>query len=352
MTVPHREVIHDRLFGWWRSNGRILPWREKLSAQPTLAQQERNLPAPNQDLLREATFSSYFASSQQRDPYRVVVAELMLQQTQVDRVFPKYMAWMKQWPQITDLAKATLAEVLIFWQGLGYNRRARFLWLLAQEISIKRQGVWPTTELELLTLPGIGKYTARAIQSFAFGQQVGVVDTNVKRIFERLYGAAKRSLADGRRAATALPDKAYFELADQILPQEQADPWNQALMDFGALICTARAPKCSLCPVQDLCVVNIKARELGYINFAECQKAELLQKPSSSLAKPKFETTDRYFRGRLIDELRGGTTTVLELKKRFQNNYGLSEEARFNKLVASLAQEGLIRIENGQVQIG
>jgi adenine-specific DNA glycosylase len=133
--------IHELLFAWWKREGRVLPWREKLSKKDAKATKV------TQDIavVRERAFTSYFATLTQRDPYRVVVAELMLQQTQVDRVLPKYEAWLKKWPTLADLAKATLADVLIFWQGLGYNRRARFLWLLAAEITERRHGVWPQT---------------------------------------------------------------------------------------------------------------------------------------------------------------------------------------------------------------
>lgn len=328
--------LHQKLFGWWQKEGRVLPWREKLQAKTVAPELSPELS------FRENAFQTYFASSLQRDPYKVVVAELMLQQTQVDRVLPKYRAWMDQWPQIEDLAQATLAEVLIFWQGLGYNRRARFLWLMAKEIVENRGGIWPTTEIELRALPGIGKYTARAVQSFALGQQVGVVDTNVKRILQRVFDFD----ANFDTKEKAKSELEYFTLADQILPLNQADPWNQALMDFGALICTARAPKCEVCPINNLCHANLIAQKNGYKNFAEyIDKNSSINKKSNVKKSPKFTDTNRFFRGRIMDVLRNGPQELQHLAERLQKDYGLTDTERFQKLIDSLKKEGLIKLE-------
>jgi A/G-specific adenine glycosylase len=335
-------LSHHQLFEWWRNNGRLLLWREKEGKlksviTPLLVES---------DQVREEAFHHYFASSLRRDPYRVVVAEMMLQQTQVDRVLPKYRAWLEKWPRINDLAQAALSEVLIFWQGLGYNRRARFLWLLAQEIALQRKGQWPNTEEELLKLPGIGKYTARAILSFAFGEHVGVVDTNVKRIFNRVFNIVP-----------PLAEKEYFVLADSLLPEGQADPWNQALMDFGALVCTAKAPKCPDCPLQLSCQVNLQSQRDGFLNYAEFLKQEHTLSPLKKTTKGKdsglrFEQTDRYFRGRIIDELRNGKTSTALLRQSLAANYGLENEARFQLLITALEKEGLVKIHGEHVEIG
>jgi A/G-specific adenine glycosylase len=332
--------IHQKLFDWWQQEGRILPWRQRSEAVLTdeLAHG-----------VRETAFQSYFAGHLLRDPYRVVVAELMLQQTQVDRVFPKYQAWMKNWPTLANLAQASMAEVLIFWQGLGYNRRARFLWLLAKEITEKRSGRWPETEEELLQLPGIGKYTARAVLSFAMGRQVGVVDTNVKRILQRVV--------DGIPTAQPRSEKAFFQLADEMLPANQADPWNQALMDFGALICTAKAPKCPICPLKNDCKANQEAIALGYPNYAAYLKkiTETQRQNPDQLNRPKklrFEDTDRYFRGRIMDELRLTHLPPADLRQKMEEQYGLSDQARFQKLLQNLENEGLISKTGSFLQIG
>lgn len=338
MTHPSATDLHTHLFTWWRTHGRLLPWREKESAHDEKTQ--------DQSMVRDRAFHHYFASTLRRDPYRVVVAEMMLQQTQVDRVFARYMEWMKKWPTMTDFAQAPLSEVLIFWQGLGYNRRARFLWLLAQEIINKRQGVWPTTEAELRQLPGIGQYTARAILSFAFGQHVGVVDTNVKRIYHRVIWGGETNLDQSHT------EKEYTAIADQFLPPAQADPWNQALMDFGALLCVSRTPKCSVCPIAHLCVANRRAQEKGYKTYADfLLEGSSLRKRD---AKPgiKFVETDRYFRGRILDELREGNITLPQLQKRMSQEYGLNSTERFEKLLNKLQEEGLISVKGDMIHIG
>jgi A/G-specific adenine glycosylase len=332
----HVAKLHEKIFGWWRSHGRVLPWREKSIENRTL---NEIIQAP-EAALRETAFAEYFAHTLRRDPYRVVVAEMMLQQTQVDRVLPKYETWMRRWPKIEDLAEVTLAEVLVEWQGLGYNRRARFLWLLAQEIVRARHNTWPTTETELLTLPGIGKYTARAIQVFAFGDQTGIVDTNIKRVIARLFGHLN---LDG---SYALSDKAFFEMADLILPAGEADPWHQALMDFGALICAARAPKCADCPVKNICQVNNQAQKNGLANFAEELRTRLqVAKTSPQKPKTRFEDTDRYFRGRIMDELRLCAQTTTNLQKILSDRYGLTDTQRFTRIIETLEKEGLLRVD-------
>ncbi len=327
--------LHARIFKWWRAEGRVLPWREKLKDEKLKLELE--VVSSNEILnnsVRDVAFASYFATSLQRDPYQVVVAEMMLQQTQVERVLPKYTAWLAKWPTTAELAKATLAEVLILWQGLGYNRRAKFLWELARQIE-QRGGFWPTTEVELLELPGIGKYTARAVMSFAMGQQVGVVDTNIKRVMSRFLGEAKD----------------YFFLADNCLPAGQADPWNQAIMDLGAMICTARAPQCSVCPVKQNCQANLTAQQQGFSNFSEFLKSQPAKK-SSYKSGVRFEDTDRFFRGRMMDLLRADTYLITKFAQKMEQDFGLIDHQRFQKLVDGLAAEKMITIQGKKVRLG
>lgn len=330
------------LLEWWQDHGRVLPWREK---DGSTAVHTTNPRQKSDVQLRERAFQDYMTHHLRRDPYRVVVAELMLQQTQVDRVQPKYIAWMKKWPHISDLAEAELAEVLIFWQGLGYNRRARFLWLLAKEVAHQRSGDWPTTEAELLQLPGIGKYTARAVMSFAFGQQVAVVDTNVKRVLRRVL--------DGREAAS-LPipsEKAWFALADSVVPAFQADPWNQLIMDFGAMVCTAKAPKCETCPIQHICLAQQLAVQAGFSTYREYLQANPIV-AKSTRKTIKFVDTDRYFRGRIMDILRQGSIERQQLWEKLHVEHGLLEENRFKILLAALQDEGLIHTQNTTIKLG
>lgn len=347
--------LHTATFDWWKKNGRVLPWREKLDGEtPVISEHPKTSPS-----LREAAFESYFATSLQRDPYRVVVAELMLQQTQVDRVLPKFEAWMNKWPTTAALGQASLAEILIFWQGLGYNRRAKFLWKLSQQIE-ERGGVWPTTEAELLELPGIGKYTARAVMSFAMGLQVGVVDTNIRRVIARIEGLEWSE----KQVEPAMDLKAdYFKLADEILPKGQADPWNQAIMDLGAMVCTAKIPHCEVCPLNEICVSNLRARAHDWTSYGEwllarekMKKAALKKKHieagTTPIKKIRFEDTDRFFRGRVMDVLREADYELPELSEKMENEYGLVDHKRFQKVIAGLVAEELISVHEKTVRLG
>lgn len=332
--------FHSYIFSWWRTNGRILPWREKKreAASKSIA----SFVANETGKVRESIFDKYF-SKFGRDPYRVVVSEIMLQQTQVDRVLLKYTQWMEKWPSIKSLSNAKLSEVIVEWKGLGYNRRARFLWLLAKEISEHRNGVWPTTEKELLQLPGIGRYTARAILSFCFQKSVGVVDTNVKRIFERWFYIQFHDHASKTD---------FFRIADEVLPQGMADPWNQALMDFGALVCTAKKPKCEQCPVVKLCQANLTSQHEGFHNYA--QKLSEQFKTSDRIIKKtrgkdikdgkkiKFEETDRYLRGRLVDLMREKSWNRKEIVDFLSNKYGQFDLTRIDQNIDQLLKEKLI----------
>lgn len=341
--------LHDRIFEWWRETGRVLPWRVKLGAdevQGSVATISDPTAVQDATALRDEAFASYFSTTTQRDPYRVVLAEVMLQQTQVARVIEKYEAWLRRWPTMADLANASLSEVLIEWQGLGYNRRAKYLWQLAQHVTFERQGTWPSSEAELLKLPGIGRYTARAILVFAFGQQLGMVDTNIKRILERWNWDGEQSRRNERE---------WFELADDSLPTQLADPWCQALMDFGALICTSNRPKCPDCPVADICRANLWAQAQGFANFSEWQTAQLKKNSNSDQAPKKikvaFRDTDRFFRGRIIDELRLKSQTLRNLAKILEREYGLADPVRFRKLILALEKEGLIKVDNTTVRL-
>jgi len=344
--------IHEQLFAWWLENGRVLPWRTKLTADsssPIAVGPSTGFSAGLSDLdvfhVREKAFTEYMTHELRRDPYRVVVAELMLQQTQVDRVLPKYLDWMARWPRIEDLSKAQLAEVLIFWKGLGYNRRARYLWLLAKKISEDLEGIWPQTEVELLELPGLGKYTARAMMSFAFGQQVAVVDTNVRRVLRRVLEGLEAA------ALPTLSGEEWFDRAESVLPLGQADPWNQLIMDLGAMVCTAKAPKCEACPVSNLCQAQQLALSKGFETYRDYLKIHPPEKKASKKAV-RFEDTDRFFRGRIIDLLRERPFSQPELWQTLNQDYGLPDVLRCDKLVSGLMKEGMIRSSDSLLSLG
>lgn len=192
------------LLRWYRRNARPFPWRTT------------------------------------KDPYRILVSEVMLQQTQASRVVPFYRAFLRRIPTMRALARATPGMVIRAWQGLGYNSRAVRLHDLAVRLQADRRGKLPVTVEELQTLPGLGPYTARAVACFAFGQPVAVLDTNVRRVLYRLFPQSN--------------DRTDFQrLADRLLPRRSANAWNQAMMELGATTCTPSAPRCPECPLVRHC---------------------------------------------------------------------------------------------------
>ncbi len=176
-----------------------------------------------------------------------MVSEFMLQQTPVVRVLPVYEEWMRRWPRPQDLAAEPLSEALKAWGRLGYPRRAQRLHAAAVEITTEYNGEVPRTEAELLSLPGIGDYTAAAIACFAFGERTVVVDTNIRRVHARLFG--------GMALPEPSPRASEFARAREVQPEEHqmANLWNISVMELGALVCTARSPKCEQCPVFEQC---------------------------------------------------------------------------------------------------
>ena len=205
-----RQWFRRRLLDWYRRHGRDLPWR------------------------------------QTRDPYRVLVSEIMLQQTQVDRVLPKYHEWLDRYPTFQALALAPEADAVRTWYPLGYNIRPRRLHAIARESVERFGGTLPDDEATLLSFKGVGQYTAGAVRSFAFGQRAAILDTNVARVLFRVF--VKRG--DARSHAAK---KRLWAISASVLPHKHAYDFNQALMDFGATVCTARAPKCEGCPMTSRC---------------------------------------------------------------------------------------------------
>ena len=209
-----------------------------------------------------------------RDPWAVLVSEVMLQQTQVARVIPKWHEFLDRWPTSTACAAAPASEVVRLWAGLGYNRRALNLHRCAVAVAERHGGAMPDDLEGLLALPGIGPYTARAVLAFAFGRDVGVVDTNVVRVLTRRAG---RRMSAAQAQATA----------DGLVPAGQGWFWNQAMLDLGATVCTPRRPQCARCP-------------LGCAWHGEGPD------PWVGGRQSRFEGSDRQGRGRLLDALRAG----------------------------------------------
>jgi A/G-specific adenine glycosylase len=208
-------AIAAALLAWYDQNARALPWRVGPAA---------------------------IRAGRRPDPYRVWLSEIMLQQTTVAAVAPRFADFIARWPSVEALAAAPLDEVLSAWAGLGYYARARNLHRCAAELA--RRGRFPETEAELRTLPGIGGYTAAAIAAIAFDAPAIVVDGNVERVAARLF-AAERPIKEATPALRAR--------LEAIWPQRRSGDFAQGLMDLGALLCTPRRPKCPLCPLKDNC---------------------------------------------------------------------------------------------------
>ena len=350
MNISQKKIyqFQKHILNWYAENKRDLPWRQ--------------LP--------------FDTRLQQRDPYKILVSEIMLQQTQVQRVISKYEVWLTRFPDIPSLAEASTAEVLKYWSGLGYNRRALYLQKLARKLvegsprelaSLKlRKAVgakrkeekitnfplhlgerqdeisWPRTEGELVKLPGIGKYTARALLCFAFNQQVAVVDTNIRKViltqlqslchceehsdecklldesrYQTVPDEAISSLADRTMGllhpsinsglAMTLKDRDIENIAEQLLPHGKAYEWNQALMDYSSAML----------------------------------KDQKIPIPKQS----RFKDSDRYYRGEIIRLLiKNQKSSFDELQKNFSKD-GMSSK-RLEKIIEGLEKDGLVIKKN------
>ncbi|MDE2481505.1 MAG: A/G-specific adenine glycosylase [bacterium] len=256
----------------------------------------------------------------------------MLQQTQVDRVVPKFEAFVARFPTLEALAAASVADVLRLWQGLGYNSRAIRLQGVAREVIARFGGAMPRDERDLRSLPGIGPYTAAAIRAFGFDEDDAPMDTNIRRIVHRL-----------RFGIEYPPQATSPELDAQaraLAPGGAAHDWNSAMMDLGATICTARAPKCLVCPLRMWCrATPVEAAAL------ELLRKQHAKKPSPQNAIP-FERTTRYARGRIVDRLRalppGERISLLDLHADLQPLLPERPLKELERLVAILERDGLV----------
>lgn len=281
------EVANRLLLRWYSSEARDLPWRRT------------------------------------RDPYAILVSEVMLQQTQAERVAPKYEEFLTRFPSFEALADAGVAEVIRAWAPLGYNRRAVNLHRLARAVQEEHGGRLPDDPATLRALPGVGRYTAAAIACFAFGRSEPVVDTNIRRVLGRLSDRIGLKPAEQE------------DLARRYLPMEQAADWNQALMDIGATLCTSLAPSCLLCPLSSICPSRgrvVRERRAAY--------------GARRNAKPFIES-DRYLRGRIVALLRalppgesarfGSVLAALGMS--------VEENERLRRLLRALSADGLLALD-------
>jgi A/G-specific adenine glycosylase len=257
----------------------------------------------------------------------------MLQQTQVERVVPKYREFLASFPSLEALAAAPRADVIRRWAPLGYNRRAVRLHELAQRVVAEFEGRLPSTASELRTFAGLGRYSAGAVACFAFGEQLSVEDTNVCRVLGRLF--------ETDLAAAGRPRAALTELAEAILPPGRAADWNQALMDFGATVCTARAPACRRCHLADVCQSG-PASATGRTDLGR-RAAET--RPEYRAAAP-YPNSSRYHRGRIVDFLRarepGRAARVDEVGRAIRPGYTSADRDWLVPLLDGLAKDGLL----------
>ena len=181
-----------------------------------------------------------------RNPYKIWLSEIILQQTRVEQGTPYYHRFVEKYPSVQSLAAANIDEVLRLWQGLGYYSRARNLYYTAQQIVNEFDGIFPNNYQKLMSLKGVGSYTAAAIASFAFKEPVPAIDGNAYRTLSRVFGIETP-------IDSVTGKKQFFELATELISQKYPDKFNQALMDFGSLICTPTKPLCAECPIQEIC---------------------------------------------------------------------------------------------------
>ena len=283
--------LHHLVSTWYAASARDLPWRRPGSS-----------------------------------PWAVLVSEVMLQQTPVDRVLPVYEAWVHRWPTPTALAGDSVGAAVRLWGRLGYPRRARRLWQAAHAIDRTFDGVVPADYDDLRSLPGVGDYTAAAVAAFAFSQRTVVLDTNVRRVLSRLLA--------GREKAPATLTKTERAAAERLVPEAgaQAAVWSVALMELGALVCTARSPDCSACPVSQLCLW----RQRGYPRDAGPVRRRTQH----------YEGTDRQCRGRILSLLRDSDGPVT----REAVVLTWAEAAQRERALSSLVCDGLV-VEVGDATI-
>lgn len=251
---PHRDELTSALNAWFVEAARDLPWRD-----PAIS------------------------------PWAVLVSEFMLQQTQVERVIPRWTAWLERWPTPSALAADEPGEAVRAWDRLGYPRRALWLHRAAVEIATRHGDEVPSDVDQLLALTGVGPYTARAISTFAFGERHPVVDTNTRRVIARAVHG---------RAAAGMPSPADLTDMGALLPDvlPEAAVFNAAAMELGAVVCTARAPRCDACPIAAWC----EWRGAGYPDNAPVKRPK----------QAKFEGSDRQARGRIMALLRRSTEAL------------------------------------------
>lgn len=294
MKKPQLPIIRRKLLTWYAKHGRVLPWRGEI------------------------------------DPYKILVSEVMLQQTQVDRVVPFYKRFLKRFSTAKKLAAASPADVIRLWGGLGYNRRALFLQRTAQAVTAR--GSWPKTIEGLQKLPGVGPYTSRAVAVFSFGARVSVLDVNVRRVVQRLLF--------GHERLAGRADDVLQQAADALVPTKRAYDWNQAIMDFGSAVCTAKRPACATCPLAGEC----RARP------AFAKELVFYSRPRKQVVA--FKESTRFVRGRVLDMLRQTPSiTAKRLVSVIRVEHPHVPAERVARALAGLLDDGLIEAVGARLSL-
>ncbi|MGH2614555.1 MAG: A/G-specific adenine glycosylase [Thermomicrobiales bacterium] len=282
--------IRSGLLGWFADNARDLPWRRT------------------------------------RDPYAILVSEVMLQQTQVDRVIPYYERFLERFPTVAVLAASPTGDVIRIWSGLGYNRRAVNLQRAAQAVVDEHVGVYPRDVETLRSLPGVGAYTAGAIAAFAYEQDAAFLDTNMRRVLNRVIFGPEPA-----------PESQVLDAAKLLVPPGQGWSWNQALIEFGALQCTARRPACIVCPLRDECAAYPTMQ--AYLGAQGAATRTVKSEP--------FASTTRYYRGRIVEILRtlpeheSGGVDLAQLGPQVRDEFTAEDVPWLRDLIDGLQRDGL-----------
>ena len=267
-------MLQKTILSWYAKFGRKLPWRETT------------------------------------DPYKILVSEMMLQQTQVDRVIPKYHAFLKRFPTVKSLADTPVAEVLQYWSGLGYNRRALYLRRCAQALAGKN---FPQDVNSLQQLPGLGSYTAAAVLSFALNKDVVVIDVNISLLFKRIF----------------YPRKDVEKIAEEVLPLGRSRDWHNALMDIGSLYCHRKNPDCAHCPLQKMCASAGDEKRISSTWEKKQVKA--------------FKSSDRIVRGGILKLLTKRDGQSIENVYVALDVQGISRDKKtFLSILEKLEKDGLV----------
>jgi A/G-specific adenine glycosylase len=296
MGPVRRGRIQEAVISWFENNARDLPWRRT------------------------------------RDPWHVLVSEVMLQQIQVRRAIPFYERFLARFPTVESLAAAPLAEAIRVWEDLGRYRRIVYLHDTARIVMGRYEGRIPSDPNELIKLPGIGPYTAGAVACFAYERDAIFLDTNMRRVLRRYFF--------GLQAATPATDKELMTRAMELVPPQRGWRWNQALMETGALVCTSRKPRCEECPLGDDCRARTEASAGGW------------PKPERKAAAHRYEETNRFFRGKVLAELRrvshagSGGIALRELGRRVGQDFDEKDPSWLFVAVESLCRDGLAKVSD------